>query len=95
MWVYVGARFGQGYGLVRSTADRPEGIAPGPRSTERVAGTFAGDFRHVLRTSGRLVVGCSNLNRTDPRPTCLKRLRVSSPMGLGSSRTNQRSGEKT
>ena len=37
----------------------------------------------------------SNLNRTEPRPIVVNRLRVVSPMGFGNSSTHQRSGDKT
>ena len=43
----------------------------------------------------RCAIEVSNLKRTELRPTCLKRLRDPSPMGLGNSNTIQRSGEKT
>ena len=41
------------------------------------------------------IIDVSKRKRTEPRPTCLNRLRDPSPMGFGSSNTIQRSGENT
>ena len=72
--------------------------APAPRRTLlQATGSGACDSWNPGRSQDAacLTLECSNLKRTDPWPTCLKRLRVPSPMGFGSTKTRQRSGEKT